>query len=74
MKGNLYFSFTSSEIQKINEVKNVTSINLGDCENKIKNEYDIANESSLYIFSVFASFDFDNLLFLRFLLSKSEIL
>ena len=45
-------TFTSTEIQKLNENKNTTSINVGKCEYKLKQCYNISEESSLYILKI----------------------
>ena len=49
---NLVFIFTSTENQKINEDKNNVTMNLGECENIIKKEYNISQNNSLYILQV----------------------
>ena len=43
--------FTSTENQKNNEEKNI-SMNLGNCENILKNHYNISNNTSLFILQV----------------------
>jgi len=43
---------TSSLNQKIKEETNNITINLGQCENKLKNNYSISEEKSLYIFEI----------------------
>ena len=45
-------SITSTENQKINKNKNISIINLGECENKIKEEYNIPNNESLLIYKL----------------------
>ena len=45
-------TFTSTYIQEINENSNVTIINLGECEYKLKQFYNISKESYLYIFKL----------------------
>ena len=42
---------TSTENQKNNEDKNIT-IDLGQCENILKTEYNISNNDSLYILQI----------------------
>ena len=49
---NLLFLFTSTENQKNNEDKNNITMNLGECENIIKKEYNISQNDSLYILQV----------------------
>ena len=43
---------TSTENQKINEDKNNITMNLGQCENILKNDYNISNNNSLYILQI----------------------
>ena len=51
-KDNLVFIFTSTENQKNKkEEKNIT-IDLGQCENKLKQEYDIHQNDSLYVLQI----------------------
>ena len=45
-------SISSSENQKNNRDKNVTSINLGECENKLKTKYNISSTEKLYILKI----------------------
>ena len=49
---NISIVLTSVYNEKIKERKNETSINLGDCEYKLKEEYPIKNESLLYILKI----------------------
>ena len=49
---NLIIILTSTLNQKINEDKNNITMNLGQCENILKNEYNISNNDSLYILQV----------------------
>ena len=46
------FTITTTENQKNSENKNVTTINLGECENKLKDYYNISRNKSLFIFKV----------------------
>ena len=46
------FTVTTTENQKNSETKNVSTINLGECETKLKNYYNIPLNKSLYIFKV----------------------
>jgi hypothetical protein len=45
---------TSTEIQNINKNKNnnITTINLGECETKLKKEYNISEEESLIVYKI----------------------
>ena len=45
-------SLTSTENQNINKNKNITRIDLGECENILKGEYNIPNNESLLIYKV----------------------
>ena len=47
-------TFTSTNIQKNNEEtnSNTSTINLGKCEDTLKNVYNISNESNLYILKI----------------------
>ena len=49
---NIEFIFTSTSNQKNNEEKNKITMNLGECENILKNEYNISINDSLYILQV----------------------
>ena len=49
---NILFTITTTDNQKMNEKINVTTINLGDCEKKLKEKYNIPNDKSLYIFKI----------------------
>ena len=46
---NILITFTTTQNQKYNENQNKTTINLGECENIIKNNYNISENNSLYI-------------------------
>ena len=46
---SIKITLTTSKNQKNNENINKTSINFGECESKLKNEYNISLNSSLYI-------------------------
>ena len=46
------FTITTTEHQKKNEKENVTTINLGECEEKLKDEYNIPKDKSLYILKI----------------------
>ena len=46
------FTITTTENQKNSENKNVSTINLGECETKLKNYYNISQNKSLFIFKV----------------------
>ena len=48
-KGNIIFQLSTLESQKNNNNPNVSSIDLGECENILKSEYNIPNEQSLLI-------------------------
>ena len=43
---------TTTENQKLNEDKNVTTINLGECKDKLKESYDIPEDIDLYILKI----------------------
>ena len=49
---DLVIILTSTLNQRINEDKNNISMNLGECENKLKNDYNISNNDSLYILQI----------------------
>ena len=51
-KDNLEFIFISTDNQKNNEEKNNITMNLGQCENKLKSEYGISQNDSLYILQI----------------------
>ena len=51
-KGNYTYTITSTENQKNNNNKSSTSIDLGNCENKLKVEYNIPENFSLYILKI----------------------
>ena len=42
-------TFTTPQNQKNNLNKNMTKIDLGECENLLRNEYNISNNETLYI-------------------------
>ena len=46
------FTITTTENQKNNENKNTSTIDLGECETKLKNHYNISQNKSLFIFKV----------------------
>ena len=46
------FAFSSTFMENINQNKNITTINLGKCEKKLKEEYNISLNDSLYIFKI----------------------
>ena len=52
VKDNMAFQVTTSDNQKNNTNKNITSIDLGDCENKLKKIYDIDESLPLIIFKI----------------------
>ena len=49
---NTIYQITTSENQKKNEYSNVSTINLGDCEDRLKNIYGINKNLSLLIFKI----------------------
>ena len=49
---NLIFILTSTYNQKMNEKESNISMNLGQCENTLKNEYNISKNDSLYILQI----------------------
>ena len=51
-KGNIKFILTNTENQRLGENENITCINLGSCENKLKKFYNISYNNSLYITKV----------------------
>ena len=51
-KDEMIIAFTSTNIQKINENSNSTTINLGKIENHLKNIYNISEEVNLYILKI----------------------
>ena len=53
-KHNKTIILTSTLNQKNNEEKNYISMDLGECENKLKNDYNISNNNSLYILQIIA--------------------
>ena len=50
--GNSLFTITSTSNQKSNEYNNVTRIDLGECENKLKDENNIPRNKDLYILKI----------------------
>ena len=46
------YQITTSDNQKNNEYKNISSLNLGDCENRLKQIYNIDPKLSLIIFKI----------------------
>ena len=50
-KKNLSVIMTSTKNQKKNENEKMVTIDLGICENILKNEYNISENDSLYIFN-----------------------
>ena len=51
-RNEMTIAYTSTSIQKKNENSNTTVINLGKCEKKLKNIYNISEESHLYILKI----------------------
>ena len=51
------YTITTTSNQKNNENNNVSTINLGECENKLKHNYNISKTDSLYILKVDALID-----------------
>ena len=51
-KDEKIFSFTSPYIQQMNENSNSTTINLGKCEMKLKEYYNLSMEDNLYILKI----------------------
>ena len=49
---NIIFQLTSSNNQKTKEYKNLSSINLGECENILKEKYNITKNISLLLFKI----------------------
>ena len=48
-EGNIIYQITTSENQKNKNYINISSIHLGDCENKLKEKYKISQDLSLII-------------------------
>ena len=48
-ENNILLALTTTNNQKKNEVKNKSTINLGECEFKLKDNYNISYNDSLYI-------------------------
>ena len=46
------YQITTSDNQNNNEYNNISTIQLGECENKLKKHYNIANNESLLIFKI----------------------
>ena len=51
-KNDTIFQITTTENQKNNTNKNISTLNLGDCEDRLKQIYEIPNHLSLIIFKV----------------------
>ena len=51
-EGQYTFTITTPSNQRNNTSNNVTLINLGQCENILKEEYNISEEDNLYIFKI----------------------
>ena len=51
-KGNVQFQMTTSDNQKNNSNKNMSTVDLGDCENELKRVYDIDKSLPLIIFKI----------------------
>ena len=49
---NIVFTITTTKKQKMNENKNITTINLGECENRLKDNYKIQKDNPLYIIKI----------------------
>ena len=52
MKDNIKYTITTTKNQKNNEKNNNTNIDLGDCEKKLREEYNISEEKILYIIKI----------------------
>ena len=50
--GSVNYTITTTNNQKNNDNNNVSTIILGECENELKEEYNISKNDSLYIFKV----------------------
>ena len=48
--GNVIFQISKSDDQKINIYNNISNIDLGECESKIKEQYSIDEDDSLIIY------------------------
>jgi hypothetical protein len=46
------YTITTTTNQKNNKNNNVSTINLGNCENKLKEKYSISKENNLYILKI----------------------
>ena len=49
---NITYQITSTNNQLNNDYRNITSINVGECENILKNVYNINNDESLIIYKI----------------------
>ena len=49
---NINYTITTTLNEKNNEDKDKSSINLGECENKLKEQYNISQNDSLYLFKI----------------------
>ena len=49
---NIVFALTTSENQKNKEYKNISKIKLGECENILRNHYNLSDNDSLIIFKI----------------------
>ena len=52
LKDEMTIAFTSTNIQKMNENSNSTTINLGKCEKELKNIYNISEDKNLYMLKI----------------------
>ena len=50
LTGNVIFQISKSDDQKINIYNNISNIDLGECESKIKEQYSIDEDDSLIIY------------------------
>jgi len=57
-KNNICYTITSTINQKNNENKNVSTINLRECENRLKEKYNISKNDSLYLLKVDIKYGF----------------
>ena len=51
-ENNIIYQLTTTENQNIKEYYNISSIKLGECENKLKNYYNINQNDSLFILKI----------------------
>ena len=51
-KNDIIFQITSTDNQKRNIYRNISTIDLGQCENILRNHYNISNKTSLIIFKI----------------------